>query len=332
MPDSSPETAAVEETANLAAAPAEAKDVSAESSAATEGPESMLDAVKAALAPEAEKSPDSENDGSEGDAASAEAKAEEDEPLGDLTEEELSRYKPKTQRRVRQLIEERNSARAELETVKQKAQGFEQIETYVRANGLTELDVNTGFEIMALMTRDPKAALEKLTPIVQHLQQTVGAVLPTDIAEDMRLGYISEQRAYELSQARAQAAIKAQEAQRLAETQQREAAQRQTEAHIEAVASAVTSWEKAKSSTDPDWELKRSRIGELMELEVRRSGYPRTAQDAVKLAETALERVSSELRRYTPKTPVTPVVNASSSRSAAAPETMLDAIKQAIRA
>ena len=72
--------------------------------------------------------------------------------------------------------------------------------------------------------------------------------------------------------------------------------------------------------------------GELMELEVRRSGYPRTAQDAVKLAETALERVSSEMRRFTPKAPVSPVTGASSSRSVPAPESMLDAIKQAIRA
>lgn len=337
MPGSSPEDEnipAVAETATPSVETTETDVNTADSSAASEKegqPETMLDAVKAAISPsDTEKSPDSETDGSKAEAASeSEAKAEEEE-LGDPTEEELSLYKPKTQRRMRQLLEERNAVRAELETVKSRAESFDRINDFVAKNGLSEEDVNVGFGIMAAIANDPRRALEALTPIYQQLQSQVGAVLPQDLAEDVRLGYISEQRAYELAQTRAQANFTSQRAERERETYQREQMQRQQTAHVEAVAGAVTSWERAKSANDPDWNLKQARIGELMELEVRRSGYPQSAKHAVELAETVLKKVETEMKRFAPRTQaVTPVSGGASPRSTQQPQTMLEAIRMA---
>jgi hypothetical protein len=76
--------------------------------------------------------------------------------------------------------------------------------------------------------------------------------------------------------------------------------------------------------------LKQDRLGELIELEVRRSGYPKTTAAAVELAEKMKAKVNAELARFAPrKTAVNPVNPASSVRpTAAAPKTALEAVQQ----
>src|SRR3546814_17965832 len=92
----------------------------AESSSADEGAEqgSLLDAVTAALEPAAEQPPGSI--GQEEDAENAEAKpaeGEAEEELGDVTEEELSRYRPRTKQRIEGLLNERKALQEEDEQI-----------------------------------------------------------------------------------------------------------------------------------------------------------------------------------------------------------------------
>src|SRR3546814_13873549 len=110
----------------------------AEASSADEGAEqgSLLDAVKAALEPAAEQPPGSI--GQEEDAENAEAKpaeGEAEEELGDVTEEELSRYRPRTKRRIEGLLNERKALQEEAEQLRPRAQPFEDMVKYVEAAG-----------------------------------------------------------------------------------------------------------------------------------------------------------------------------------------------------
>jgi hypothetical protein len=330
MPGSSPDTPQEAEVLDNQVEATEDVNTAGSSTADEKGsPASMLDAVKTALdIGDQEKTPVSETEGSKAEVVASDEKPADE---ADFTEDELKSYKPKTQERIRRLVGKIHDAKSEADSLRPKADGFERISAFVRDKGLSEQDVNTGFEIMALMSSDPVRAYQVLTPIYQQLAANVGAVLPQDLADDVRLGYVSQNRAQELAQTRALADIERNRAQRFVEQRQQEEIGRQNQAHIDGVAGAVTTWEKAKSANDPDWELKRERIGELIELEVRRAGYPQNPQQAVELAEKALMRVSQELKKFAPRaTSVTPVTGAASGRSQAQPQNMLEAIKRAV--
>ena len=163
-----------------------------------EQPTSMLDAVTAALHPK------------EGDAEPPPAQTEgkdapkppskDDEPLSDeVSEEELRAQKPQTAKRIRQLLGKISERETQLSELRPKAEAIDQLAGFLRSSGVGVEDLNAGVEIMALIRHDPVRALEKLAPTIQFLQQFAGQVLPQDLDEKVRQGFIDEATARELA-------------------------------------------------------------------------------------------------------------------------------------
>jgi len=307
-------------------------DVSAaEPSAAEESgveTRSTLDVVKAALGGE-EESPASDV-GIE-KSAESEDKSEDkskDDLEGDPTEEELSQYTPNSQRRIRQLVDEKNAAKADIERYKPQADRLEQITSFMDASGLEATEVRQGFEIMAMMKSDPRKALEAFTPIVQELAKAAGYIVPEDMQERVRQGHLSEADARRISQAEADAERtrqrSEQDRQRAAQAQQAQA----TQAKINDVVKSVDDWNAQQATNDPDWKLKEARVNQLVELRIRQSGqYPDNGKAAVALAAEALKEINAEFKRFQPKREEKrPVLGAASTRSTPAPENTRDLI------
>lgn len=324
---------------------------SAESSAAEEKGEkperSMLDAVRDALEP-ADKggessAPDAEGQGEaesgEGTEGEGEADAESDD-LGEVTDEELSRYHSKTRRRIKKLLDERNTARDQATELEPKAQRFDQMVQYVNNAGLTADEVNQGFGIMASLVKartDPDAAqqaLEALAPIVNHLQQATGQALPQDLQQAVQQGYISREHATEMARLRSSSEMARAAATQASENVQRSQAEHQQQT-MQEVARSVSDWEQKWSESDPDYQAKQPRVMEKIKLalyEAQQSGqYPRTVKDALDLAEKAKREVEQEIGKFRQqRKEIKPVTSSGSAPTASPkPQTMLDVVKQA---
>ena len=251
----------------------------------------------------------------------------------DPTEDELKQLNPSARKRVGQLLGQRKEAREqvealqrEVEPLKTQAKVAQDLQSYVQATGLTAEDLDAGFSIMALMRTAPEQALAALMPVVQELQAKVGNVLPADLVAEVREGRISVEHAMELSRTRAKASHVEQTLAEREQARQAQEQQRSLQTAIHSAATAVSDWERGKATNDPDWHLKHGRIAELVELEVRRTGFPQNAQAAVQLHQKALEAVNADMRKLRPTPrPMTMASGHASPNSVTEPKSYLEA-------
>jgi hypothetical protein len=302
----------------------------AESSTAEQGSENktVMDAVSAAL-DGSEDSPDSETQDqpAEADVTAAPEK----EPVAEFSQEDMKRFHPKTQDRIRQILEQRDHANSIVREAEPKIRAHDKIVDYMGRHGLTPADFDNGMAIMAeAKSGDPRRALELLSPLVKNLMKAAGYDLPEELQAEVREGRLSQQRAQELSVSRA-------EAQRLQQQRELDARRRQEADRardigdmVNTAVSSVEQWQADKARSDPDWSLKQNRVVQEVELELRRDirKYPRSAKEAADLCEWALKKVEAEMKSFLPKPRAMRTVPSGSAPSSisAKPKTALEAV------
>jgi hypothetical protein len=306
----------------------------------------MMERVEAALKPDAEESPASEGgkENAEPDAQASGAEAEGEEgKLPELTEDEIKSYPPNSQRRIRELVDKSHEKDKQVEEVsrqadsyKTRAEEYDRVVTYMRDNRITPGEFDNALTITALINSgDHRKALEVLTPIYRELATKAGEYLPEDLKRAVQLGEITEAHARELSRNRAQVKVAEERQARTAEEQKAaEETQRYNTLKV-SNAKAVDDWAKAKAGSDPDWHLKQSDVADQVQLLLQREGMPSTKEEAVKMAERALEKVEQRVKAYRPapkpadnRNPVTGQF--ASSRSTAKPKTLMEAVEKGL--
>jgi hypothetical protein len=273
-------------------------------------------------APEAEGSPKGEKADGEGD-----------EPLGPVTDDELSKYHSRTRKRIKGLIENVETARREVDELKPDAEIGRNIKAFADQHSLTAEDVNAAMTITALVRNDPFKAVEALVPIVQELQRMTGMVVPQDLQERVRLGQLTEDAALELAQTRARSQHVEQKAQ-LQEQQSRQLVERTTVQTLAAsVGDAVSAWDRQWKASDPDYGLKQKRVQELVELDLYKNGAPTSPDEAVKRAQAIRDFVDKEMKAFVPAPrAVAPQSGAASSSAAPKPKTLEEALSRVLSA
>ncbi len=347
MSDSSPETAAptdqveapTETTPGQPTTDVKAPEVSSTPEPAKGDPPSMLDAVKSALKPKTDAAPASLTPEKPAEGTDPEAKADEttSEEDKDLTEDELKSLSARTQRRFRKL---NSDVRARDQLVQQlgpKAEEFDRLDQFVRSAGLSPTDVQGTLRLASQLRSDPHAAYEALLPIMQHLETAIGNVLPTELAQRVQAGYLTEQDALAMSRAASQASFSRQQLEQ-ERVQHQEWAQRQErQQQLDTAVSSVENWEKQQATRDPDWHLKQADIRELVELEVGRKrlsdqSWLPSNDEALKITKAAYDRVNERLRRFVPKPQAMardPSGGGASPNSQPQPKDMLDVVRMA---
>jgi hypothetical protein len=252
------------------------------------------------------KSPDPEQDPSDpaadpkGETAQAD-KPEETDDLGEVTEDELKKYGPKTQKRIRQLLGHRDELNRTLEEIKPRADKFEAIERYAGANRLSMEDVASTMSLAALVRTDPEAAFDPLMKLVHQIAEATGRILPKEVQEAVNLGRLSEDEAKRLVRAESRAALVDQRARAQTEEVQSERENARLQALGEQARTTVTQWENDQKRSDPDWQLKQGRIAELAELAVLKNGFPQTKQALIQTMDGILTKVNGEMARFAPR-------------------------------
>lgn len=313
-------------------------DVSATVDASTteqQGDKSLLESVQAALKDgEKEASPGSGPDpDAEGSPKAASTTPDPEEPLAELTPEELKTYAPKTQRRMQQLLSQRHEFETRATVAEEKAGRFDQFVGYVEANRLSNEDVQAIFDIGALVKNDPEKAYDKVLPVFMHLSQLTGRVLPPEMQEKVNLGYLPETDARELVRLQTRTTLQEQRT-ALRESEEAERAERQVaEAREAEVTTAANQWEEHRQKTDPDWSSKKTLVLSVMQANVAQNGYPANKAEAVKVLNTALAQVDEQIARFRPAPrAIAPVTGASSARATAEPTSAMEAARMALGA
>lgn len=258
-------------------------DTAASSTAETEGERSLLDVVRDA-APETEDdepaspagddaSTDTPEGGDEADTAQTDQAEPDDENFTDAPFHKHPRFK--------KLIAQRDQYKA-------GAQQYEQVQSYLRENGLSGDDAAQALRMQALLKRDKAAAWAELKPIVQQLLVDVGEILPADLKEQVQRGQLSREAALEVSRARAlQGSVQSQR-----QHDQQVAQQQQAHAQSQAMQQAAADWE-AQARRDPDFSV----VEEDVQREVlwlqRQHGRPQDAQGVRKMLDDAYQAVKS---------------------------------------
>ena len=303
---------------------AEDQDVksSAESSEA-EGVETpgFSDAVLAALdKPETEAAPATEVGKEKSDPESESKTAEnasknDEEADSGFTEDELKEFKHHTSTRIRQLVEQKNTAReeattatAELKALQPKIEQFDGLVNYMRENNIESSEFDNALKIVNLIKNDQAKAFEVLTPIYRSLAEQVGKILPEDLQQRVAQGHLSEDDARQLHESRSHVKLADQRQERQAERTEAGRQEVAQNARLQTVVKAADDWTKAKAASDPDWSLKQNLVAEQVELDINRrvqqdgpDGFPKSMEEVVEMSEKALKLVESRLKALGPR-------------------------------
>lgn len=342
MPDSSPDDVAqaTDTTNTTVETPVEnqasSSDVTADSSPQPAG--SMLDAVQAALERKAESptasSPDTPAEG-KSDAENTDSEAAEE----DLSADELKALSWKAQQRFRKLASTAKAKDGEVAALKPKAEEHDRIVAALTKAGIDGKQLDGLVELGSILNHgNPAEALARLMPLVQSLEQAAGRILPADLHEEVRLGYITEARAREIAESRATAKFEREARERQEQQSNAEKHRNEINSRVNASVSAIEAWEKQQAASDPDWPLKRVEIAEQVDLmigkEAQKRGEPYfpTPDEAVKLSKEATKIINERIAKYRPKpSEIRPPSNPGASpRSKAAPKNILEAINNAL--
>jgi hypothetical protein len=313
-----------------------AEDVSASSPdpEKAETRESLLDAVKSAIQPK-DGDADPEEKAKADGASPASESAEEEKPLGDITEEELNAYRPRTKRRIEQLLSETRTLKSEIEPLRVRAKTTEELQGYLKKHDIGQEDFGLLLDLGAAMRRgDFKAFLEGVTPYVMLAQESLGVTLPTDLREAVRQGHMSEDAARYTAQQRGMRALAEGKAAKFESEREASNIEAQRKDLMTNIETAVGTWEKGIKKADPNYAQKQPVIMDLLHAVVQERGPPKNGAEAVAIAEAAYDRANGMLQRFAPR-PRATTANPSSlgqrvNGARAEPKSLLEAAQQAL--
>lgn len=310
------------------------------------GPASAFEAAMAALNKDKaqdEATPASEGEESETEETDTEAKESGEEETDERTEEEKDKDLPFHKHpRWQEVYKERNELRDKLASMedyapsKQKAQSWDGLQDFVAKSGLSDQDMDAGFEIMVAMKHDPARAYGMLKPYMEALSQMVGETLPEDLQGLVETGRMDEEAAKQY--ARERSSRQWHEAKRGEERQAYQGQQVQQSraaetARVQAITQAVQAWESDWSKSDADFSKKHALVHDRTVAIVRAEGAPATPDDAIAIAKRARSDVEKQLGGLLPKKdPKTFVSGGAASRSSTTPQpkSALEAAKMAL--
>jgi hypothetical protein len=247
-----------------------------------------------------DKSSKSENDGQKAENA--------DEDLGEITDEELKSYKPKTRKRIEGLLDDRQRLTERLTSIEPAAEQFETLQTFMQERKLTPANVSELMVVGGLaMSDDPKdlrAALTRAEAFTAQIKTQLGEILPEDLKKKVDEGLIDADTAKEVALTRVEkqrADVKVSEAESTVKTVQQTSEQTTEATRKASVHSAINDWTNQKMSSDPDYPRKAELLQKEIKLRVHaEGGKVLDTNKAVKIANEAYAEVNRLFKALSP--------------------------------
>lgn len=318
-------------------------DAAAPPSGAQEGDskESLLEAVMKVVKPSDEEkpavpstgetpAPDQPSSGqTEGPAGAEEDLAE------DPSKEEMDRYHSRTRKRIEKLLDQRNQARAEIDSLKADAQIGTGLKEYLRSNDIAKEDLGVLLDLGAALRKGDMATFyQGVKPYIDLAEEALGIRVPADLQQQVQQGYMTNEAASLMSRERHARMVAESQATRLQQAQYQQQTQQQVAQVQQAIASSVSQWEATVRQTDPDYGAKQDAVKNLIWAVVNERGAPQSPEQAVEIAKEAYNRANQMVAQWQPKPKATNPVPSSVHRSTVAsaePKSLMEAASLALQ-
>lgn len=228
--------------------------------------------------------------------------------------------------RWKQVVKERDEARAEIEVFKGSSEKLENITQFMETNHIEPDQAGEAFSVVAHITNGRyKEALATLTPIVENLQKLTGNILPDDLETKVNEGHLDEDSAYELAQARQNAQTSKMQAQRANENLDHNNIQTQRQE----ITASVKSFVERLQKSDPDFSKKESLIQDRVRSLIQEKGHPADKKQAHAFIQQAYDEINSQISSFLPNrqnssvSPKNTKMNSPRQRPASAEEAVL---------
>jgi len=258
---------------------------------------SLMDVVQDAMPKEEEEVAEAEETTSE----EIKSETEIEEPVADP--DDWSDVPFNKHPRFRKLIAEKN----ELKKLSEQYQGdsvqYGKIADFIAENNLTAEDAAEGFRLMAQLRNDPEQAYSLLQGHLNSIGELTGKTLPEDIQGRLDDGFLDEDGAKELSQARANLQREQtlrEDSQKQAQVADKQTRQNKAQAQRQHLTKVVQDWEATTKNSDPDFSLKQDEINDRVAALVSQRGRPVTSQDVLSIANDAYTTVNQRYKSRIP--------------------------------
>lgn len=146
--------------------------------------------------------------------------------------------------RFQELVNEKNTYKRELDSLKPLAERTQALDSYCRTNGINEQQIARALEYYRMVNSDPVKAFEMIKADYQQLASITGNVLPPDLEAKVAAGTLDPADAREIALSRGQKTFQQYQQQRQGMTQQQQ--------QVEALNQTVGMWASTKMQNDPD--------------------------------------------------------------------------------
>jgi len=268
--------------------------------AAVEGKQKDSDGDGEGQNQQPDKSSKSENDSQKTEGA--------EEPLGEITAEELKSYKPTTRKRIEALLDDRSRLTERLEEAQPAVEQMESLRNFMQEKNLSTENVSELMVVGGLaMSDDPKdlrAALNRVNQFKAQIESQLGDILPDDLQKKVEDGHLDAEAAKEVALSRiatARAENKVKGAETVVQTTQNDSQKQVESAAAQVVHSTISDWQREKASKDPDYPRK----AELLQKEIRlrvmaEGGKVLDKNKALKIADDAYAEVNRLYKALAP--------------------------------
>ena len=266
--------------------------------------ESLLDVVQSALPEEEapEETASEETETQEVQEEQPEVSAEEVEPQ--LEADDWSDVPFNKHPRFRKLVAEKNEQKKLAEQFREDSAQYQKIVDFIGSNNLSAEDAAEGFRIMSLIKNNPGEAHEILQGHLNSVNEMTGKKLPDDIQGKLDDGFLDEDAAKELSQARAnllrEQQLRQQEKEN-AEQAEQVSRKQKADQQLNYLRKVVKDWEDTTRNSDPDFSLKQDEINDRVAALVNERGRPVTSEQVLSIANDAYETVNGRYKARTPQ-------------------------------
>ena len=284
----------VEDSSSEATEAQEVDDTEASSSDAVETEADLLSVVQDALPTEEAETPQEET---EEEVAEVESKEEVEAELeAEDDSEDYSNVPFNKHPRFQKLIAEKNELKELSNKYKTDSEQYKKITDFIELNNLSAKDAVEGFRIMATLRNNPEEGYKLLQVHLERIGNVTGRNLPKDIQEKVDDGFLDEDAAKELSQARANLY---REKQLRKQTQQR-FTNASASANETQMADAVKLWGEKTLANDPDFSLKQDEFNDRISAIVSERGVPKSPDEVVQIADDAYATINERFKARQP--------------------------------
>ena len=268
---------------------AQTDETEASSSDAVETEESLLSVVQDALPAEEEVQQAEEEVLQEEPEEVMEVKSEE---TAEAESEDFSDVPFNKHPRFRKLIAEKNEQKELATKYQTDSEQYKKITNFIELNNLTAKDAVEGFKLMAMLRNNPEEGYKRLQAHMDNVGKLTGQNLPEDIQSKVDDGFLDEDAAKELSQARASLSRE----RSMRQHSQKRFSNAAQSASEERLSNTIKTWGEATLTNDPDFSLKQDEFNDRISALVSERGKPKSPEDVLSIANDAYDTINERFK------------------------------------